>query len=83
MNYTLGYGLMAFLFGIYLIVDRDSWARSHARYARWLNRQLGINSHEHGEREEEQVPAIVMLGVILTVVGGAMIVIDGYWWVTS
>jgi hypothetical protein len=83
VNYTLGYGLMALLVGIYLIVDRDSWARSFASSARWWNRRLGIDSHVHGDREEEQVPYIVMLGVILTVLGGAMIVIGGYWWMTS
>jgi hypothetical protein len=83
VNDTLGCGLMAILLGIYLIVDRDSWARSFASSARWWNRRLGIDSHEHGEREEEQVPYVVMLGVLFTVFGGVMIVIGGYWWVTS
>ena len=81
MNYTLGYGLMALLFGIYLIVDRDSWTRSSASGQRRWKRWFGIDSP--GQHEEEQKPYIVMMGVICMILGMAMIVIGGYWWVTS
>jgi hypothetical protein len=81
VNYTLGYSLMALLFGIYLIVDRDELARSLAHSNRRWKRWFGIDLH--GQLEEEQKPYVVMLGVICMVLGVAMIVIGGYWWVTS
>jgi hypothetical protein len=52
-------------------------AHSNRRWKRWFGIDL------HGQLEEEQKPYVVMLGVICMVLGVAMIVIGGYWWVTS
>jgi hypothetical protein len=81
VNYTLGYGLIALLFGIYLLVYRNDLARSNVRQRRWLKRWLGIELP--GQSEEKQEPYWVMLGVVFLLLGVAMIVVGGYWWMTS
>ena len=81
MNYTLGYGLIALLFGIYLLVYRNDHARTNVRQRRWLKRWLGIDLP--GQSEDKQKPYWVMLGAVFLVLGVAMIVVGGYWWVTS
>jgi hypothetical protein len=75
VNYTLGYGLISLLFGIYLLAYRKDLARSNVRQRRWLKRWLGINLP--GQGEEEQKPYWVMLGVVFVVLGVAMIVVGG------
>jgi hypothetical protein len=81
VNYTLGYGLISILVGIYLLVYRNDLARSNVRQRRWLKRWLGINVP--GQSEEEQKPYWVMLGAVFLGLGVAMIIIGGYWWITS
>jgi hypothetical protein len=81
VNYTLGYGLISLLFGIYLLAYRKDLARSNVRQRRWWKRWLGINLP--GQGEEEQKPYWVMLGVVFVVLGVAMIVVGGYLWMTS
>jgi vacuolar-type H+-ATPase subunit I/STV1 len=81
VNYTLGYGLISLLFGIYLLVYRNDLARSNVGQRRWLKRWLGLDLP--GQSEERQKPYWVMLGVVFVVLGVAMIVIGGYWWMTS
>jgi len=81
VNYTLGYGLMALLFGIYVIADRDDPARSAARGQRRLQRWLRISLP--GRSEQEQKVGWVVLGVACVFLGVAMIIIGVYWWVTS
>ena len=48
---------------------------------RWLKRWLGIDLP--GQSEQEQKPYWVMLGAVYLVLGVAMIIIGGYWWITS
>jgi hypothetical protein len=62
VNYTLGYGLIALLFGIYLLVYRTDLARSNVRQRSWLKRWSGIDLP--GQSEEKQKPYWVMLGVV-------------------
>jgi vacuolar-type H+-ATPase subunit I/STV1 len=81
VNYTLGYGLISLLFGFYLLAYRKDLARSNVRQRRRLKRWLGINLP--GQSEEKQKPYWVMLGVVFVVLGVAMIVVGGYWWMTS
>ena len=46
-----------------------------------MKRWLGLDLP--GQSEERQKPYWVMLGVVFVVLGVAMIVIGGYWWMTS
>jgi hypothetical protein len=70
VNYTLGYGLISLLFGIYLLAYRKDLARSNVRQRRWLKRWLGFDLP--GQGEEEQKPYWVMLGVVFVVLGVAI-----------
>jgi len=73
---TIGYGLIVILFGIFFLVERNSFARDGARQQRRLQRWLGINLG--GQREVEQKVGIVALGVFCIVVGVVMILIGIY-----
>jgi hypothetical protein len=77
----LGYGLISLLVGIYVLVYRNDLARSNVGQRRWLKRWLGINLP--GQGEERQKPHWMMLGAVFLVLGVAMIIIGGYWWITS
>ena len=81
MNYTLGFGFISLLVGIYLLVYRTDLARPNVHLRRWLKRWLGIDLP--GQSEQEQKPYWVMLGAVFLVLGVAMIIIGGYWWITS
>jgi len=76
VNNTLGYGLIALLLGIYLLVYRNDLARSNVRQRRWLKRWVEIDLP--GQSEEKQKPYWLMLGVVFVLLGVAMIVIGGY-----
>ena len=55
-------------------------ARTNVRQRRWLKRWVGIDLP--GQSEEKQKPYWVMLGVVFLLLGVAMIVVGGYWWMT-
>jgi hypothetical protein len=69
----IGYGLITLLFGVFFLVERNSFARDGAREQRRLQRWLGINLG--GQREVEQKRAIVVTGVVCTVLGVVVILI--------
>ena len=68
--------MIVILFGIFFLVERNSFARDGARQQRRLQRWLGINLG--GQREVEQKVGIVALGVFCIVVGVVMILIGIY-----
>jgi hypothetical protein len=76
---AIGYGLITLLFGVFIFVERNSFARDNARWQRWLwsrwQRWLGINLAGHFGREERQKRYIVAMGVVLMVLGVGMILI--------
>ena len=73
---TIGYGLIVLLFGVFFLVERNSFARHGARQQRRLQRWLGINLG--GQREVEQKRGIVAVGVVGIVVGVVVILIGIY-----
>jgi vacuolar-type H+-ATPase subunit I/STV1 len=70
---TIGYGLIVLLFGVFFLVERNSFARDGARQQRRLQRWLGINLG--GQREVEQKRGIVAVGVVCIIVGVVVILI--------
>jgi predicted PurR-regulated permease PerM len=82
VNYTLGYGLITILVGIYLLVYRNDFARSSARSQRRLKRWFGFE-YWPGTSEGEQKFSLVLVGVVCLMLGLALIVIGGYWWMSS
>jgi hypothetical protein len=81
VNYTLGYGLISVLVGVCLLVYRNDLARANVRQRRWFKRWLGIDLP--GQSEEKQKPYWVIMGVVFLLLGVAMIVVGGNWWMTS
>ena len=70
---TIGYGLIALLFGIFFLLERNSFAGEGARQQRRLQRWLGINLG--GQREVEQKLGLVAVGVVCIVLGVVAILI--------
>ena len=70
---TIGYGLIALLFGVFFLVERNSFAGDGARQQRRLQRWLGINLG--GQREVEQKLGLVAVGAVCIFLGVVMILI--------
>jgi hypothetical protein len=76
---TIGSGLISLLFGVFFLVERNSFARDYARWQRRLwsrwERWLGINLGGHLGREETQKRYIVATGMLSVALGIIVIVV--------
>jgi len=82
VNDTLGFGVFVLLFGTFILIYRNDFARSSARSQRRLKRWFGFE-YWPGTSEDEQRFSFVLVGVVCLMLGLAMIVIGVYWWMTS
>jgi hypothetical protein len=82
VNDTLGFGVIALLFGAFILIYRNDFARSSARSQRRLKRWFGFE-YWPGTSEDKQKVSLVLMGVVCLMLGLAMIFIGGYWWMTS